>query len=253
MVARVSTIVDPRITESSSLAISARFPGIAYTANDEGKAVVYAVDIASGAVVGTTKLKGALFTDPEGLAIDSQGTLWLADVGDNKKRRSEVALFAFPEQGPGEYKVKPATYRIIYSDGIPRNAEAFLLNPRSGAKYIVTKCKKRPGSLFALPTELRLNTPQVAVDLGIPMPAKITDGAFTADGAWVVLTDGRQAHVLDPVTWAIARSIPLPQVRQGESLAFDPHGKRFLIGSEGKNSPLIWVDFDGPGDSPRPS
>ena len=65
----MSTIVDPRITESSSLAISARFPGIAHTANDEGKAVVYAIDIASGETVGTTRLKGVAFTDPEAMAI----------------------------------------------------------------------------------------------------------------------------------------------------------------------------------------
>lgn len=239
----MSAIIDPRITESSSLAISTRFPGIAYTANDEGKAIVFAVDIASGDVVGTTKLKKTQFTDPEAMAIDSQGTLWLGDIGDNKKRRSEVVLFAFPEQGPGEHKVKPIRYSISYADGRPRNAEAFLLNPVTDAKYLVTKRKKQPGSLFSLPSELRVESTNVARDVGIPMPRKVTDGAFTVDGAWVVLTDGRQAHVLDPGTWTVSRSIPLPPVRQGESVAFDPDGTRFLIGSEGTNSPLIWVDF----------
>lgn len=243
MVPRVSVIIDPRITESSSLAISTRFPGIAYTANDEGKAIVFAVDIESGQVVGTTKLKKTLFTDPEAMAIDSHGTLWLGDIGDNKKRRSDVVLFAFPEQGPGDHKVKPVRYAISYPDGRPRNAEAFLLNPVTGAKYLVTKRKKRPGALFALPRELRADGSNVAIDMGIPMPTRVTDGAFTADGAWVVLTDGRQAHVLDPGTWAVIRSIALPPVRQGESIAFDPDGTRFLIGSEGKNSPLVWVDF----------
>lgn len=244
MGARVSTIVDPRITESSSLAISSRFPGIAYTANDEGKARVYAIDIASGEVVGVTKLRKTTFIDPEAMAIDSDGTLWLADIGDNKKRRSEVALYAFPEQGPGEYKVTPATYAVAYADGRSRNAEAFLLNPTTGAKYLVTKRKKKVGALFALPTELRLDVANVAVDMGSPMPRKVTDGAFSADGAWVVLTDGHEAHVLDSSTWAVVRTIPLPPVRQGESLAFHPDGTSFLIGSEGIPSPLVWVDFD---------
>ena len=242
----MSTIFDSRITESSSLAISSRFPGIAYTANDEGKACVYAIDIASGEVVGATKLRKTTFIDPEAMAIDGDGTLWLADVGDNKKRRSEVALYAFPEQGPGAHKVTPATYSVAYSDGRSRNAEAFLLNPASGAKYLVTKRRKKVGALYALPTELRLDVTNVAVDMGIPMPRKITDGAFSADGAWAVLTDGREAHVLDSVTWTVIRTIPVPPVRQGESLAFHPDGTSFLIGSEGKHSPLVWVDFDQP-------
>ena len=240
----MSTIFDSRITESSSLAISSRFRGIAYTANDEGKARVYAVDIASGRVVGVTKLKKTMFIDPEAMAIESDGTLWLADVGDNHRSRSEVALYAFPEQGPGEHKVTPATYSVAYSDGRSHNAEAFLLNPTSGAKYLVTKRKKKVGALFALPTELRLDVTNVAVDVGIPLPRKVTDGAFSADGAWAVLTDGREAHVLDSGTWAVTRTIPLPPVPQGESLAFHPDGTSFLIGSEGKQSPLIWVDFD---------
>jgi hypothetical protein len=240
----VSTILDPRINESSSLAISARFPGIAHTANDEGKAVVYAIDIASGQTVGTTKLKGITFTDPEAMAIDGQGTLWLADVGDNKKRRSSVVLYAFPEQGPGNHKVTPDCYPIVYSDGRPHNVEAFLLNPISGAKYLVTKRRKKPGALFALPAELRVGVENVAVDLGKPMPRKISDGAFTANGAWTVLTDGKQAHVLSAGTWTVAQTITLPPVRQGESLAFHPDGTGFLIGSEGKRSPLIWIAFD---------
>jgi hypothetical protein len=240
----VSTIVDPRINESSSLAISARFPGIAHTANDEGKAVVYAIDIASGQTVGTTKLKRISFIDPEAMAIDSQGTLWLADVGDNKKRRSSVVLYAFPEQGPGNHKVAPVCYPIVYSDGRPHNVEAFLLNPVSGEKYLVTKRKKKPGALFALPTQLKVDDENVAIDLGKPMPTKVSDGAFTANGAWALLTDGRRAHVLNARTWAVARTIALPPVRQGESLAFHPDGTGFLIGSEGKRSPLVWIAFD---------
>jgi hypothetical protein len=252
----VSTIADPRISESSSLAISSRFPGIAYTANDEGKAVVYAIDIASGDVVGTTKLRQTTFIDPEAMAIDRDGMLWLADVGDNKKLRSEVALYAFAEQGPGKHKVLPTHYPVAYSDGRPHNAEAFLLDPTSGAKYLVTKRKKKVGGLFALPAELRVDATNVAVDLGVPMPKKVTDGAFSADGACAVLTDGREAHVLEARTWAVIRTFPLPPVRQGESLAFHPDGTGFLIGSEGRQSPLLWVDFrpaDRNGASQYPS
>lgn len=241
---RVSSIVDPRITESSSLAISTQFSGIAYTANDEGKAVVYAVNVQTGVVVGTTKLKKVPFTDPEAMAVDGQGTLWLADVGDNKKRRSAVALYAFPERGPGKYKVTPDNYPVVYSDGRSHDVEAFLLNPISGAKYLVTKRKKKPGRLFALPDQLQIDVENVAVDLGKPMPSKVTDGAFTANGAWAVLTDGKRAHVLNARTWTVARTVPLPPVRQGESLAFHPDGTGFLIGSEGKRSPLVWIAFD---------
>src|SRR5690349_22386799 len=50
------TMTDSRVDESSSLAVSAAFPGIAYTANDENDPI-YAIEIGTGRVVGSARLQ----------------------------------------------------------------------------------------------------------------------------------------------------------------------------------------------------
>jgi hypothetical protein len=239
-----SKIADKHIKESSSLAISARFPGTAYTANDESEPVVYAVNIASGRVVGKTKLKNTKFRDPEAMAVDAQGTLWLADVGDNKGRRKDAALYAFPEQGPANAKVSATRFPIAYSDGKRHNVETLLVNPVSGAKFLITKTTKSPGAVFALPATLTAGATNVATSIDLPAPRQVSDGAVSPNGVWVVIRDATNLYVFDLAKRTLVQSVTSPPVRKGESVAFSPNGSALLVGSEGKKSPLFWVGFD---------
>ena len=242
--AQASSITDKRVTESSSLAISDRYDGVAYTANDEHKPIVYAIDIRSGQVVGTTQLNVSKLGDPEALAIDRKGTLWLADLGDNFENRSDTAIYAFPEAGPGKCTAKAVRYPITYSDNRSHNVETLLVNPVSGAKYLVSKVRDKGGTLFALPASLKPDVPNVAKDLGKPMPKRVSDGTFTPDGARALIRDESRIYVLNPRSWTIVQTVTAPRVLQGESVAFEPGELAFLTGSEGNPSPLIWVGFD---------
>ena len=69
--------------------------------------------------------------DPEDLAVGADGTVWLADTGDNNANRPTVALLALRPDGT------TSVYRLTYPDG-PHDAEALLLAP-DGTPYIVTK------------------------------------------------------------------------------------------------------------------
>ena len=92
----VSTLSDPQITESSGLVVSTEDDDLAYTINDSGNApIVYAVEISTGTTVGTTRLAGDLL-DTEALSIDQDETLWIADTGDNRAQRTDVALYSTP-------------------------------------------------------------------------------------------------------------------------------------------------------------
>src|SRR3712207_4730055 len=69
--------------------------------------------------------------DPEDLAVGADGTVWLADTGDNNGTRETVALIALRPDGSA------ALFRLTYPDG-PHDAEALLVAP-DGTPYLVTK------------------------------------------------------------------------------------------------------------------
>jgi hypothetical protein len=260
----VSTLSDGRINESSGLVVSPRDPDRAYTINDSGGAsVVYAISISTGRTLGAATVDAA-FVDTEALSIDADGTLWVADTGDNRSVRTDAALYSLPEIADGTTTVSAKRFPITYPGG-PLDVEALAIDPTSGAKFLISK-GLFGGTVFSLPGTLAQGRANQAQALAGDVPGLVTDAAFTPDGRYVVARDYTEAYVLDPVTWQIVTSENLPSVHQGETLAMEAGGRSFLIGSEGTGSPLIRVPFTPPraGDtagaagttaerSPRPS
>ena len=241
----VSTLSDPRIDESSGLVLSPDDPDLAFTINDSGsEPVVYAIDVPSGATVGTATLDVDLI-DTEALSIDSTGTLWIADTGDNDRDRTDVALYSLPSFGRGyEGTVRATRYPLEYPDG-PRDVEALVVNPRTDEKLLLTK-GLLGGEILALPDDLVAGTANQVTTLDPSVPGVITDAAFTTDGNHVVARDYTSAYVLDATTWQTVSSTRLPAVEQGETLAVEADGRSYLVGSEGKDSPLIRVALTTP-------
>lgn len=249
----VSRMSDPRILESSGLVVSHDDKDLAYTINDSGnETVVFAVDIATGATVGTLSA-GLELADTEALSIDGDGMLWIADTGDNAGARSDVALYSVAEPGRGDTQVKAmARYPLTYPDG-PRDVEALAIDPRTGAKFLLTK-GLFGGEVYAVPDHLTPDRPNRVTALDAEVPGVITDAAFTPDGAYVIARNYGEAYVLDASTWESVETIVLPPVEQGETLAVEPGGTSFLVGSEGASSPLIRVAFTEPKPStPEPT
>jgi hypothetical protein len=252
---KVSEITDSRIKESSGLTVSSAHDDLAYTINDAGNApAVFAIKLSTGDLLGTTRVEGGDIQDTESIAIDGDGTMWLADLGDNKAKRDDVALFAFPEPGPGDHTVTATRYPISYDTG-PVDVEALLVNPTTGAKFLASKNKRSTGTLYALPKKLSETSQNVASDLGKPVPQDVSDGTFTIDGTQALLRTRKEVYLVDPTSWQIAGTLTVPSVKQGESIAMEPGGTSFIIGSEGKNSPLYRVAYgpDAPPITPSSS
>jgi len=244
----VSHLTDPRITESSGLVVSRTDDDLAYTVNDSGNAsLVFAVQISTGATVGTAQVR-ADFTDTEALSIDGDGTLWVADTGDNTHVRTDAALYSLPEFGRTSRTVTASRYPLAYPDG-PRDVEALVVNPKTGEKFLLTK-GLLAGEVYAVPRDLVAGRANAVKDLDVTIPGVITDAAFTPDGRYVIARDYSQAHVLDATTWQEVATIGLPPARQGESLAIERTGASFLVGSEGADSPLNRVAFTDPEPAP---
>jgi len=240
---RVLSITDERITESSGLAVSTSDPTLLYTINDSGNIpAVYAVDKKSGDVVGVTTISGYTLSDTEALGIGSDGTMWVADIGDNNADRTDIALYAFPEPGRGDSTVTPKRYPLRYRSG-PQDAEALLVGPESRRILVVSKALTG-GDVYAAPRRLRTDRPNTLRRVrSAQAPPIVTDGSFTPDGRRAVLRTYGSAVMYDSATWDELWSDDLPPQPQGESLTVEPDGDSFLIGSEGSPSTVLRLDL----------
>ena len=246
----VAQIDDPRITESSGLAVSTEHDDLAYTVNDSGNApTVYAIRISTGKVVGTTSIRGATWLDTEAMAL-RDGTLWVADTGDNGRRRTNAALYTLDEPGPGDHTVTPRRFPVAYQDS-PQNVEAIAVPPDSGPILLLSKVGAG-GLVYRLPATLRENAANVATPTRRATPAFTTDATYTADGKQVLVRNYPIAQVRDAATWRLIRTDVLPDQPLGETIALEPSGRSYLIGSEGQSSELLRIAFRTDAASPSP-
>lgn len=237
------TIRDPRITESSGLAASAS----ALWTVDDGGSRLRVFQLSRSCAVTRTIDADIDPYDVEDLARAADGTLWLADTGDNSLDRSTVALERIRPDGSA------ALFRLTYPDG-PHDAEALLLTP-SGRVYIATK-EPLSSSVYtpagelsaARPTPLRkvasialVPTGTAGGPIGATGQVLVTGGAVSADGRLVVLRTYTDAYVFpapDGDVEAALRSpdrtrIALPATAQGEAVAVSADGKSLLTSTEG--------------------
>jgi hypothetical protein len=231
---------DPRILESSGLALSRRHPAVLWTHNDSGGGPeLYAVG-SDGRTLATLTLAGAEARDWEALAPgrDDRGrpALLVGDIGDNQDLWPEVAVYRVTEPARLRDATVPAVrYRLRYADG-PRDAEALLVDPRSNRLYVATKSSDG-GGLYRAPARLR--TDQVNVLHRVArVPPVVTDGSFAPDGRSFVLRDYQSAYVYTTPGHRVGE-LPLPPQYQGESLTVSPDGHSLLVGSEGPGSE-VW-------------
>ena len=244
-------ITDPRLPELSGLvAVDGQFLAM----NDGGDQVsVFLLDATCQIVdVHTASLDPY---DPEDMAVAADGTVWLADTGDNDLVRATVALIALRPDG------STSIYRLTYPDGA-HDAEALLLAP-DGTPYIVTKevlgasGVYRPatalvdGGTVAMAKVASLNltfTGTAGGPVGQVGQVMVTGGAVARDGSAIALRTYTDAYVWpltgSDVPAALAAApvrIPLPDSPQGEAITFAADSKSLVVASEKLPSDLTVV------------
>jgi hypothetical protein len=262
---RAFTITDPRITESSGLAVSRRHPGVYYTHNDSGGSpLVFAIG-SDGRTLATFTLAGATARDWEGMAVgeDEQGrpALFVADIGDNLGGAwPHVTVYRVPEPSRlSDQTLRATAFRLKYEDG-PRNAETVMVNPRTNRLYVASKLFS--GALYEAPARLRATGFNTLRKIG-RAPALATDGAFAPDGRSLVIRTYFFAQVYSFDDGAEEKTRPLRKVglpgqEQGESIAYSADGRSLLAGSEGTGQPVWNIPLPerarpGPSGSPTAS
>jgi len=248
---RVCQVRDDRLTELSGMAAT----GPGYVVVNDGSDLashrkIFYLD-AKCAVVRTVSYPSRP-RDTEDLGIARDGTLWVADIGDNDSERATVALWRLAPEAK-----TPVLYRLSYPDGA-HDAEALLLAP-SGTPIIVTKTLGAGGVYVpAGPLTAGRTTPlRRAGDVALPMTTTsnpfslaghlvITGGAVSPDGRFAVLRtyadafefDVTDGDVVAAVTKGRPRPIAMPDEPQGESVAYTPDGTALVTVSEGTD-PVI--------------
>lgn len=183
--------------------------------------------------------------DAEDLARGPDGSMWVADVGDNDRARDTVAAIVLPPDGA------PRLHRFTYPDG-PHDAEALLIDA-SGVPYVITKEVGGPAGVYrpAGPPEGEGPTPlELVAQVSLPVSETeggpigglgsrtVTGAASTVDGAVVALRTYTDAWLfavpdgdLTAALGGVPTQVPLPGEPQGEAVAFDGDGT-LLSGSE---------------------
>jgi hypothetical protein len=213
--------------------------------------------------------------DPEDAAVGRDGTIYVADIGDNGSRRTSIGLWRIP---PGS--TRPHLYRYRYPDHA-HDAEALLL-AADDSPILVTKepgvsqvfvptgppdPSGRPVALRAVGTFAPVAT-GTTNGLGLVGNLLVTGGANAPDRTTVALRtysdayvwDVRNGDVVKTVTTTSPRIVPLPNEPQGESVAFDSTGTRLFTVSDREatpvHTPILEYDIPtatGTGGTPRPS
>ena len=238
------------LPEASGLAIG-RSTTRLWMHNDSGAPELIAVD-PTGAVSGRLTLSGVRVEDWEAIASGPCGSgncLYVGDIGDNDAKRKRITVYRVQEPEKTTGSVPADAMHAIYPDGA-HDAETLLVAP-DGSLFIVTKGDTGPIGVYKFPRGAKPGSTVTLEPIGKAIAEKpssdnrVTDGAFSTDGKWVVL---RTNHALTFYrgedfmrgSFTVAHRFDVTSLKepQGEAVVFGA-GNTVYVGGEGggKNQP----------------
>jgi hypothetical protein len=257
---QIGTITDRALAEISGITASRTAPGLWWVHNDGGnQARLYAINSA-GKLLGAFDVTGAQNVDWEDLASgpgrDGAPALYLADIGNNNRSRSELVVYRVREPDlskgviPGSTEAAEALpFRYPESR---HDAEAMFVDPASGRIYIITKTRNPPCEVYRFPLPLRpgqrvtLEAVQGSALGDLSRLRLVTGAAAAPDGSRVVVRTYFSAFELrrteggafETVFNAEPRLVSMPIERQGEAIAYPRDGKSLVTTSERLPAPI---------------
>jgi len=138
---QIGRIDNPRITESSGVVASRQHAGVLWTHVDGGgarKQVLYAIN-REGKSLGDFFVMDALLVDWEDITLDDQNHLFIADVGNNDSKRTELAVYQIDEPDPKSRQgfVRPTRVWRLRFPAAPFDCESLFV--WQGHGYVVSK------------------------------------------------------------------------------------------------------------------
>lgn len=201
-------MADPRIDESSGVAVSRRDPNVLWTHNDGGvgkKPRLFSIDRA-GKTLAVFSIGGTSLHDWEDIATDGAGHLYLGDIGNNEAKRTTLAVYQFAEPDPrasGGAATVQRAWQLRFP-GAPFDCEALFVWKEHG--YLVSKVTDNArAEIFRFPlkdatapvtlelvTTMKIDSPVTGADIS---PDGKLLGLVANNGAYVYRIDGDVARV----------------------------------------------------------
>jgi hypothetical protein len=250
-------VSDPRITESSGLAVSPTHDGVLWTHDDSGNPPLLFALTPAGRVTGTVRVAGVPNVDWEAMAAfrDAHGGAFLAvaDIGDNDAQRSavEIDVVAEPDRLRDVVQAPRLRLRLRYPGGA-RDAETLLVDAARRRMFVVSK-GLLSSTVYAVPGSAWDGTVPAApqtrsatlVAVGTVPLGLVTDGVVRPGGGVLLRTYGQLA-AFEPFpvdggnrVLAPGETAALPDQLQGEGLALAPDGRAVLLSSEGLGQAVL--------------
>ena len=235
----------PDLPEASGLAMSRSSTGRLWSHNDAGPPTLVAFD-KDGKTAGTLTLTGARVEDWEALAVGPCGNgscLYIGDIGDNAAKRAHITVYRVAEPAQAGGSANAEALQASYPDGA-HDAEALLVAP-DGGLFVVTKGDAGPIAVYRFPRAAQPGTVVKLERVGTLSEkaganARVTDGAISNDGRWVVLRT-KTALTFYPGAGFLrgdfrgAKRVDLKPVGepQGEAIAFGAGDTVYIAGEGG--------------------
>lgn len=179
----VGHLAEPKLRESSGIVESRTHPGVFWTHNDSGnEPIIYAVR-RDGSLINLFRVD-VVALDWEDIAIDDDGYLYLADIGNNGNIRAGIGVTRIDEPDPSvasDKKLKPQRQWVLsYADGQRMDSESMFVWKGDG--YLIKKSfDHAPSTIwrFKLDGEKSQTLEYVAT---LPVDAMCTGADLARDG-----------------------------------------------------------------------
>lgn len=228
-----------------------------WTHNDSGDVPrVFRVDAALR-VLAEVRLDVPFVFDVEDIAMDADGRLWVADIGDNLRLRPDVTLLGVvPPAGSGT--VTPTVLTLTYPDG-PRDAESLMIDPVTGDGFIVAKeISGARSSVYRIRAATLAAPPATSVALEHVAAIDVSDGGsvgptaadISPSGTYVAIKTltttyiwlrSRGTSVIDVLTASPLAPCRVPGAGTNEAIAFAADSRSLVTVAEGLGRPLVTV------------
>jgi hypothetical protein len=185
--------------------------------------------------------------DIEALGGAPNGSLVVADIGDNSGERERVTVYRIRQPRAGDRTVTPKVLRLTYVDG-PRDAESVLYDSKSGRVFVVSK--EFGGAHFYRTGSDAFERGDAVLRPVAAAPPLATDATYLPGRDFVVVRGYGDATVFRVAGWKRVERFDLPAQEQGESIAAPRSGDVVWVGTEGDRSPVTEVSLP---ELPEPS